>query len=179
LYVLEQKYRRAVPHPGITREDVFRQEEIGFCSMWALDNVFPCSGRVYAHQRADVSSVNVMLDVKDATRFLKLGPTGLEARNDACTFESVRATCCASASGIWYYHYYKCQCMYVCMYVRMIVCMYVCMYICMYVCECVCMHAISIPCRYYEMVLVTNGVLQVGWATKKCRYWTDDGQGIG
>lgn len=72
-----------------------------------------------------------MVDAADATEFLKLGPDGLEVgsllsglssflslssparvaspagrrqiRNDAMTFESVRATCCASGEGLWYY----------------------------------------------------------------------------
>jgi hypothetical protein len=29
--------------------------------------------------------------------------TRLQIRNDALTFESVRTTCCAQGSGLWYY----------------------------------------------------------------------------
>ncbi len=29
------------------------------------------------------------------------------------------------------------------------------------------------------MILLTPGIIQMGWATKRCRYWTEDGQGIG
>jgi hypothetical protein len=95
--------------------------QIGFCAMWALDNVFPCEGRTYAVLRTDVTDVNIMLDAKDATRVrasgscfaamrspddaqgLKLAPTGLEARNDSFSFESVKATCCATPGSKWYY----------------------------------------------------------------------------
>jgi len=41
--------------------------EVGFCAMWALDNMFPCEGRAFAIERTDVSDVNVMLDPRDAT----------------------------------------------------------------------------------------------------------------
>jgi len=167
--------------------------EVGFCAMWALDNMFPCEGRAFAIERTDVSDVNVMLDPRDATvvggcaivafsqppplsflllplisfsgvypggvtawvaflrcmglarqillharpharphkrthaltythshapvfalithsilplapQSLKLSPDGLEIRNDALSFESVRATCCAQGGGQWYGH---------------------------------------------------------------------------
>jgi hypothetical protein len=29
------------------------------------------------------------------------------------------------------------------------------------------------------VLLLTPGILQIGWATRSCRYWADDGQGIG
>lgn len=44
------------------------------------------SGRQYTIDRTDVTGVNVMLDVKDATKHLKLAPGGLEARNDALRY---------------------------------------------------------------------------------------------
>ena len=34
---------------------------------------------------------------------MKLAPNGLEARNDSPSFASVRATCFAGDSGMWYY----------------------------------------------------------------------------
>jgi hypothetical protein len=107
--------------------------QLGFCVMWTLDNVFPCNGRQYTIDRTDVTGVNVMLDVKDATKHLKLAPGGLEARNDALSFESVRATCCAQASGVW----------------------------------------------YYEVTLFTSGIMQIGWATDRCTYKSEEGVGIG
>eukprot|EP00051_Salpingoeca_urceolata_P013378 m.167872 g.167872 ORF g.167872 m.167872 type:complete len:699 (-) comp17777_c4_seq2:1061-3157(-) len=107
--------------------------QIGFCSMWLLDNVLPCDGRAYAATRLDLSSVNVMLDYKDATQHLKLAPDGLEARNDALSFESVRATCRAQDSGLW----------------------------------------------FYEVTVFTGGVMQVGWATERCAYKSEEGIGIG
>ena len=92
---------------------------------------YECAGRPFSEVPRDAG--NVMLDRRDATKHLQVGPSGLEARNDAATFESVRATCCARGSGQW----------------------------------------------YYEAILLTAGVLQIGWATRQCRYWADDGQGIG
>eukprot|EP00041_Stephanoeca_diplocostata_P021659 m.507657 g.507657 ORF g.507657 m.507657 type:complete len:651 (+) comp21881_c0_seq11:231-2183(+) len=107
--------------------------QVGFCAMWALDNVFPCEGRKYAVERTDLTDVNAMLDVKDATDHLKLAPHGLEARNDALTFESVRATCFATGSGVW----------------------------------------------YYEVMLFTAGIMQIGWANEQCAYQSEEGSGIG
>ena len=40
--------------------------------MWLLDNVMPCPDREYTIERMDLTGVNVMLDVEDATRDLKL-----------------------------------------------------------------------------------------------------------
>lgn len=178
--------------------------EVGFCAMWALDNMFPCEGRAFAMERTDVSTVNVMLDPRDATsvsvesscpltarnccvvplrfksffvqcedpsklvlppqpcdstslapwpslnhslrldrgnvsagrsssQFLKLSPDGLEIRNDALSFESVRATCCAQGGGQW----------------------------------------------YYEVTVFTGGIMQLGWATEECTYQSEEGFGIG
>lgn len=58
--------------------------------MWLLDNMLPHPGRVYTIDRTDTALINVMLDVKDATRDLKLAPDGQEARNDCISFESVK-----------------------------------------------------------------------------------------
>lgn len=77
--------------------------QLGFCVMWTLDNVFPYDGRQFTIDRTDLTGVNVMVDSKDATKHLKLAPHGLEIRNDALSFESVRATCSAQEEGVWYY----------------------------------------------------------------------------
>lgn len=71
-------------HSMLNRE--LRRAEVGFAATWALDNVFPCEGRVYTHERTDLSQVNVMLDARDATAHLKLAADGLEIRNDALTW---------------------------------------------------------------------------------------------
>jgi hypothetical protein len=52
-------------------------------------------------ERVDVTGVNVMLDIRDATKHLKLAADGLEARNDFNSFESVKATCSAQGGGLW------------------------------------------------------------------------------
>lgn len=50
----------------------------------------------------DVSNVNVMLNTRDVSEYLKISPDGLEARCDAYLFESVRCTYQVN-SGCWYY----------------------------------------------------------------------------
>jgi hypothetical protein len=32
---------------------------------------------------------------------------------------------------------------------------------------------------YYEVLLMSHGIIQIGWATSKCCFSPDDGQGIG
>lgn len=87
-----------------TRTSAMVKAEIGFVASWSLDNVFGrATGDSYAHEKADLSHVNVMLDVKDATKNLKLSADGLEARNDSSSFESVRTTAFARGGGVWYY----------------------------------------------------------------------------
>ncbi|CAD6997860.1 unnamed protein product [Ceratitis capitata] len=34
-------------------------------------------------------------------------------------------------------------------------------------------------CWYYEVLLITPGVMQIGWATKESSFLSDDGYGIG
>lgn len=48
--------------------------------------------RKYSYETVDVSNVNVMLNTKDVSEYLKISPDGLEARCDAYSFESVRCT---------------------------------------------------------------------------------------
>ncbi|CAD7086433.1 unnamed protein product [Hermetia illucens] len=110
----------------------FITRQIGFCARWCLDNYFTVEGRNYSYETVDVSNVNVMLNTKDVSEYLKISPDGLEARCDAYTFESVRCTFQAS-SGCW----------------------------------------------YYEVLIITPGVMQIGWATKDSSFLSDDGYGIG
>lgn len=76
-------------------------------------------GRKFSYECVDTSAINVMLNVKDVSEYLKISPDGLEARCDAYSFESVRCTFQVD-SGVW----------------------------------------------YYEVVIITSGVMQIGWATK-------------
>lgn len=104
-------------------------------------------GRKYSHDSVDVTGINVMLNTKDVSEYLKISPNGLEvnillhyiisllieiilsfcndnlllfqARCDAYSFESVRCTFQVD-SGTW----------------------------------------------YYETLIITTGVMQIGWATK-------------
>ncbi|XP_037959495.1 RING finger and SPRY domain-containing protein 1-like [Teleopsis dalmanni] len=42
-----------------------------------------------------------------------------------------------------------------------------------------CTFQITSGCWYYEVLLVTPGVMQIGWATKESSFLSDDGYGIG
>lgn len=98
----------------------FVLRQVGYCAKWCLDNyckftiravamndknsTFLCAnfshycisvvieGRKYSYETVDVSNVNVMLNTKDVSEYLKISPDGLEARCDAYSFESVRCT---------------------------------------------------------------------------------------
>lgn len=49
-----------------------------------------------------MSPYNVILNANDVSEYLKISPTGLEARSDASSFESVRCTT-QVGQGAWYY----------------------------------------------------------------------------
>lgn len=106
--------------------------QIGFCARWCLDNYFTVEGRSYSFETVDLSNINVMLNTKDVSEYLKISPDGLEARCDAYTFESVRCT-----------------------------------------------YQTTVDCWYYEVLIITPGVMQIGWATKDSNFLSDDGYGIG
>lgn len=119
--------------------DNYLERQIGFCAQWCLDNLckyakcfkktkdysfFFCfvvlvEGRKFSYECVDTTGINVMLNTKDVSEYLKISPDGLEARCDAYSFESVRCTFQVD-SGIW----------------------------------------------YYEVHIITSGVMQIGWATK-------------
>lgn len=80
-------------------------------------------GRKYSYETVDVSNVNVMLNTRDVSEYLKISPDGLEARCDAYLFESVRCT-----------------------------------------------YQVNAGCWYYEVLIVTPGVMQIGWATKDSNF---------
>jgi hypothetical protein len=108
------------------------KRQIGFYSQWLLDNVFILDYRRSSYEIIDHRCVNVMLNDKDVSEYLKIGPDGLEARSDTVSFESVRCTFNVS-SGVW----------------------------------------------YYEVLIVTDGVMQIGWATKQSKFMNHEGYGIG
>ncbi|XP_055377787.1 RING finger and SPRY domain-containing protein 1-like [Condylostylus longicornis] len=115
-----------------TLDNDYILRQIGFCARWCLDNYFILDSRKYSYEIVDTSNVNVMLNTKDVSEYLKISPDGLEARCDAYTFESVRCT-----------------------------------------------FQITTGCWYYEVLVVTPGVMQIGWATKDSNFLSDDGYGIG
>lgn len=80
-------------------------------------------GRKYSYEVVDVSNVNVMLNTRDVSEYLKISPDGLEARCDAYLFESVRCT-----------------------------------------------YQVNSGCWYYEVTIITPGVMQIGWATKDSNF---------
>eukprot|EP00092_Neocalanus_flemingeri_P021824 GFUD01023675.1.p1 GENE.GFUD01023675.1~~GFUD01023675.1.p1 ORF type:complete len:670 (+),score=121.98 GFUD01023675.1:127-2136(+) len=110
----------------------FVSRQVGFCSQWCLDNLFPMDHRQYTYQVIDTSHIHMMLNSKDVSEYLKIGPNGLEARCDASSFESVRCTFSVN-SGCW----------------------------------------------YYEVLIITSGVMQIGWATKQSKFLNHEGYGIG
>ena len=104
----------------------------GFYAQWLLDNVFILSYRRPSYETLDHRLINVILNDKDVSEYLKIGSDGLEARNDTVSFESVRCTFHVN-SGAW----------------------------------------------YYEVLILTDGVMQIGWATKQSKFLNHEGYGIG
>ena len=78
----------------------FVSRQVGFCSQWCLDNLFPMENRPFTYTVIDTSQINMMLNTNDVSEYLKIGPNGLEARCDASSFESVRGTFSVN-SGCW------------------------------------------------------------------------------
>uniref|UniRef100_A0A8C7PVU5 Ring finger and SPRY domain containing 1 n=1 Tax=Oncorhynchus mykiss TaxID=8022 RepID=A0A8C7PVU5_ONCMY len=110
----------------------YLKRQVGFCSQWSLDNLFLKDGRQFTYEKVNLSNINAMLNSNDVSEYLKISPSGLEARCDASSFESVRCTFCVD-SGVW----------------------------------------------YYEVTVVTSGVMQIGWATKDSKFLNHEGYGIG
>ncbi|CAH2035287.1 unnamed protein product, partial [Iphiclides podalirius] len=81
-------------------DEMWRQ--VGFCAKWALDNLFIVEGRKLSYERTDMSDINVILNCQDVSEYLKICSSGLEARCDSYSFESVRATHRVD-QGCWYY----------------------------------------------------------------------------
>lgn len=108
------------------------QRQIGFNAQWLLDNVFLLDYRRPTYETIDHRYLNVILNDKDVSEYLKIGPDGLEARSDTVSFESVRCTFHVN-TDVW----------------------------------------------YYEVLIVTEGVMQIGWATKKSKFLNHEGYGIG
>ncbi|KAM8892986.1 RING finger and SPRY domain-containing protein 1 [Spinachia spinachia] len=110
----------------------YLKRQVGFCSQWSLDNLFLKEGRQFTYEKVNLTNINTMLNSNDVSEYLKISPTGLEARCDASSFESVRCTFCVD-SGVW----------------------------------------------YYEVTVITSGVMQIGWATKDSKFLNHEGYGIG
>ncbi|CAM4859103.1 unnamed protein product [Rotaria socialis] len=108
------------------------KRQIGFYAQWLLDNVFILDYRRPSYEVIDHRYINVMLNDKDVSEYLKIGPDGLEARSDTVSFESVRCTFHVN-TGVW----------------------------------------------YYEVLIITDGVMQIGWATKQSKFMNHEGYGIG
>lgn len=133
------KYLIALPsNPLIILEDWaqnfedFSKRQVGFVAQWCLDNLFLIPERVLSYKTVDMSSVNAILNSNDVSEYLKIAPSGIEARCDASSFESVRCTFQVD-SGCW----------------------------------------------YYEVLIITPGVMQIGWATKNSKFLNHEGYGIG
>ncbi len=79
-----------------------KNSSTGFDAQWLLDNVFLLDYRRPSYETIDHRYLNVILNDKDVSEFLKLGSGGLEARSDTVSFESVRCTYHVNAD-VWYY----------------------------------------------------------------------------
>jgi len=64
-------------------------------------------GRDFTIDRKKMKAVKVILNKDDTSGYLKLPRHGLEARNDALGFESIRATSFVT-EGAWYYEVTLC-----------------------------------------------------------------------
>ncbi|XP_013382424.1 RING finger and SPRY domain-containing protein 1 isoform X1 [Lingula anatina] len=136
---ISQALDQMVPNPLETLEawggvngQLDTRREVTFCAQWTLDNLFVPTGRNFTYKSMDHSGKNVILNCNDVSENLKIAPSGLEARCDASSFESVRCTFQAN-TGVW----------------------------------------------YYEVMVITPGVMQIGWATKNSKFLNYEGNGIG
>ncbi|XP_004349450.2 SPRY domain-containing protein [Capsaspora owczarzaki ATCC 30864] len=76
--------------------------QIWHCLVWILDNTVLLPDREPSISRIkNLDSINVMLDKRNTMSFVKVSADGLEARNDACTFETVRSSF-GVLHGKWY-----------------------------------------------------------------------------
>ncbi|XP_026473352.1 RING finger and SPRY domain-containing protein 1-like [Ctenocephalides felis] len=108
------------------------ERQVGFCARWCLDNLFVSNERKYSYETVDLTGIEVMLNTRDVSEYLKISPDGLEARCDSYSFESVRCTFQVD-NGVW----------------------------------------------YYETLIITSGIMQIGWATKDSTFLNHEGYGIG
>lgn len=76
------------------------KQQACFCARWALDNVFVLQNS--ENKSEDQLLNNALLLAPDAGSYVKLSPSGLTARCDAGSFESVRCSF-KMTSGVWYY----------------------------------------------------------------------------
>jgi len=127
-----EKHPLQILEPWADNYQDYMQRQVGFCAKWCLDNLFIIPGRVLSYTAVDLTNVNVLLNSKDVSEYLKIAPLGLEARCDASSFESVRCTFQVD-SGCW----------------------------------------------FYEVLIITSGVMQIGWATKNSKFLNHEGYGIG
>lgn len=116
----------------VNETEDFTLRQIGFCAKWSLDNYFLIENRKYSYETVNVEGINVMLNTKDVSEYLKISEDGLEARCDSYSFESVRSTFSVK-NGAW----------------------------------------------YYECLILSSGVMQIGWAQKESHFLSSDGYGIG
>lgn len=103
--------------------DDYEKRQVAFCAQWCLDNLFIKKDRTLTYMEIDKSNLNAMLNSNDVSEYLKISADGLQARCDACSFESVRCTFPVD-KGVW----------------------------------------------YYEVTVITSGVMQIGWATKDSKF---------
>jgi hypothetical protein len=116
--IIEKRLQLETPHP-LLEFDVWHQDDnvlrrqVAFCARWALENMFePLESSSVArtvpseahssNELIETHLNNALLLAPDAGSYAKLSPSGLSARCDAGSFESV---CCSfkMTVGVWYY----------------------------------------------------------------------------
>uniref|UniRef100_A0A5S6PK19 Bm3401 n=1 Tax=Brugia malayi TaxID=6279 RepID=A0A5S6PK19_BRUMA len=59
-------------------ENDWLKQQVAFCAQWTLDNVFVIENRIPSYMIMNVDDINAMLNHKDVSEYLKIGPNGLE-----------------------------------------------------------------------------------------------------
>ena len=75
------------------------EKQAGFCARWYLDNLWTIGNPDARHGRIDKANINTTLTASEESKYLKIGPSGLEVRSDGPWFETAKSTVQVS----WYY----------------------------------------------------------------------------
>jgi hypothetical protein len=108
------------------------ERQVGFCSRWYLDNLWTIDIPDARYGKINKANINTTLTASAKSKYLKIGPSGLEVRSDGPWFETAKSRVLVD-EGSW----------------------------------------------YYEVTIVTGGLMQIGWATKQSTFLEREGYGVG